>query len=215
MTKFDIRNKVDVEYICYSLVGKVGKLFFDQGMDLEKLLDLPTNEPILYRTDDGFYSIQQSEIQGVIANDYNKRLVESPSDKKYTIVICNDSDLFEVGLFDLRELIHKNVVFSIHTPSKILAPFSDVYYSSVVPDAVDIRNNRTIVTVDGISNPLCVGKRCECDAPHLAIGLDKLLVKERDEKYIELLKSKKHVYVLDEFSRFLLRANGIEADNIL
>lgn len=213
MTSFDIRNKGDVECICYNLVGKIGELFFDVGMDLCKLIDLPTNEPILYNTGvDGFYSIQQHEILNVISIDSENRLPIMPSDVNYTIVLCNDLDYFNIDLTELRTLINENIVFCIHTPSRIIAPLGGIYYSSASTGAISPTTKRIIQDVDSIINPLCVGRYCSCDAPHLALSLDKFLVKERDEDYIGLLKTCKMVYVLDEFSKFLLSTEGIEAE---
>ena len=212
MKKFDITNQTDVECICNHITKLNGELYFDIGMDIEKLLKLETDEPFVYKVGKfEFHSMQQSEIHNIIEFDYNNRLPYKPDDIVCTIVLCKESEYFDLDKSELEILKSKGYV-AIHTPSKIIAQVKDIYYTSESDVARSWKYENIISSISGLVNPVSIGKTHIDGIPHLAIGLDKVLIKNRDEDYVSALREcTGHIYVLDEFNKFLLECEGIES----
>lgn len=177
----------DVTSLCSMIVGQQGSI-------------LEVSHQYRFKTIYGeILSIDKSTIQKLIQKDKKNR--DYKGDK--VLLLSKDSDYLKMPLTVLKLFQDKG--YKLLSPSKILAPVSGIEYQSETFEPWGYGHDRTLETTDGIS----IGSPVK-GMPLLVLDAEQL-VENRDEEYLTELKEASLLYVVDEFSKFLLEMEGLEA----
>lgn len=208
---FNINNFKDVESICSFIAKSSGKLEIDKRTTFEEILEL--DESFSFRMNDtDMYIISIAQVNTRIEEDIRNR--EDFPEVDITIMI-EESQLLDFEYFNMSEYMKKDKRICIHTESKILAPLGGIKYTDNGNQWLHGSNRSVTCAPETKGLIVSSGKRPLFGYDHLGLNLDIYLLYERDEEYIETLhkiSESNNIYVLDEYSLFLLEMDGLQGE---
>ena len=211
---FDFLSAADVESVCRILSRT--NLKIDLRAGYESYEHMITAGDTVYLVDDtGFGHMYNIEyIAGKMKTDEEYRLNEKPEHLDLTLVLTTDDDLKYLDYNSIVEYQAQGKQLAIHTPSKLLAPFPDVWYTFDYDEPWMFDSYRDVSkrSLEGLQNPVTVGVNHLQNIPMLVLNPEQRLTIERDEQYASAIQATGMIKVLDYFGKFAVELEGREAE---
>lgn len=211
---FDFLNVADVESVCSILSGINSKIDLRSGYEsYEHMISTGDTVYLLDETELGhLFNIEY--VANKMKTDEEYRLKEKPENIDLTIVITTDDDLKYLDYNSIAEYQSQGKQLAIHTPSKLLAPFPNVWYTFDYnePWMFDSYRDVNKRSLEGLHNPVTIGVNHLQNIPMLVLNPEQRLTIERDEQYISALHTANNIKVLDYFGKFAVELEGCEAE---